>query len=128
MDAALFALLLCVSSFFSGSETALFSIGKVTRVRLAGSVRAADKRITRLLQQPRDLLIAVLLGNELTNVGLSIVSASIISRVFVDYGLVAQAILSAAVVVPLLLLFGEITPRRSPPSSRRPWHASSLAP
>ncbi|MCB9538247.1 MAG: HlyC/CorC family transporter [Myxococcales bacterium] len=111
MDYVLFVGLLLVSCFFSGSETAMFSIGKVAQTRLQQSDRPADRLITRLLASPRNLLITVLLGNELTNVALSIVSATITARLLEDLPLVQQSLLSAAMVVPLLLLFGEITPK-----------------
>ena len=111
MDYAAFFILLGVSCFFSGSETALFSIGKVARARLETSTRAIDARISSLLKQPRDLLITVLLGNEITNIALSIVSAQITARIFFEHSIGTQALLSAATVVPLLLVFGEITPK-----------------
>lgn len=111
MEYALFVILLCVSSFFSGSETALFSIGKVTLTRLQQSPKAIDRLIARLIASPRDLLVTVLLGNELTNIALSIVSASITRRWLEDRTLIEQALLSAAMVVPVLLVVGEITPK-----------------
>ncbi len=111
MAVTLFVVLLLVSSFFSGSETALFSIGKVAQTRLQQSERAIDRLVARLLASPRDLLVTVLLGNELTNIALSIVSASITRGLLADRTLFEQALLSAAIVVPLLLVFGEITPK-----------------
>ncbi|MCA9538658.1 MAG: DUF21 domain-containing protein, partial [Myxococcales bacterium] len=111
MEYAVFCILLLVSAFFSGSETALFSIGKVAFARLQQSERRVDRMIADLLASPRDLLITVLLGNELTNIALSITSASITSRFLHGYSLVTQAALSAATVVPLLLVFGEVTPK-----------------
>lgn len=111
MDFALFALLLCISAFFSASETALFSIGRVARARLEQSERGTDRLIAQLLESPRRLLVSVLLGNEITNVALSVVSASIISRLLPDLGVGGQALVSAAVVVPLLLFAGEVTPK-----------------
>ncbi|MEE2788733.1 MAG: hemolysin family protein [Myxococcota bacterium] len=118
IDYVVFGVLLFVSGFFSGSETALFSIGKVAHARLTQSSSAVEKLIARLVAQPRELLIGVLLGNELTNVALSVVSASITSRYLVDHSLLQQAFLSAALVVPLLLVFGEITPKTL--ASKRP--------
>ncbi|MCB9530081.1 MAG: HlyC/CorC family transporter [Myxococcales bacterium] len=111
MEYALFFILLCMSSFFSGSETALFSIGKVALTRLQQSPTAKDRLIARLLASPRDLLVTVLLGNELTNIALSIVSAGITRGWLEDRTLIEQALLSAAMVVPLLLVVGEITPK-----------------
>ena len=55
--------------------------------------------------------MTVLFGNELTNIALSIVSASILSELFPMLSIAQQALLSASIVVPTLLVFGEITPK-----------------
>ncbi len=112
MDLLLFGFLVCLSAFFSGSETAMFSIGKVARARLEESERKADALILDLLSRPRDLLITVLFGNEITNIGRSIVSAGITARLLApEPSLVQQSLLSAAIVVPILLIVGEVTPK-----------------
>ena len=54
------ALLLLVSSVFSSSETALFSLTESQRARAGLTVR-------RLLARPRDLLVVVLIGNLVVN-------------------------------------------------------------
>ncbi|MEE2758322.1 MAG: hemolysin family protein [Myxococcota bacterium] len=111
MEYLIFGVLLFMSGFFSGSETALFSIGKVAHARLQQSERKIERVISSLLEKPKDLLVGVLLGNELTNVALSIVGASITSQWLSDYSLTKQALLSAAMVIPILLILGEITPK-----------------
>lgn len=111
MDYLLFFALLLVSMFFSSAETAMFSIGKLARARLRRSETRTDRTIAKLLSRPHDLLVTVLLGNELTNIALSIVGATITSRLLSDLSVASQALLSAAMVVPLLLVFGEITPK-----------------
>lgn len=110
MDIYFFFYLLFQSAFFSGSETALFSIGKPARVRLEQGDRTAQ-RIARLLAQPRDLLITILFGNELTNIAISIVAASITSRLFESFSLLWKTLLSGSIVLPLLIILGEVTPK-----------------
>ena len=56
MYIAFFALVL-LSAFFSGSETSLFSIDKVTRNRLNQSKQRMDRVLARMLL-PRKLLIS----------------------------------------------------------------------
>ena len=107
----LFLCLVCSSAFFSSSETAFFSLSKHQRHRLSESTSRAARRAAHLRAHPRALLVTVLFGNELTNIALSIVSASILSRLLSDLSLVEQALLSASIVVPTLLIFGEITPK-----------------
>ncbi|MFN3201678.1 MAG: hemolysin family protein [Bradymonadia bacterium] len=111
MDIALFCGLMALSAFFSASETALFSIGKVARTRLGQSDRRLDRMLAQLIESPRQLLVVVLFGNELTNVALSIVSATIVSGLTPDRPLAEQALLSSVIVIPAVLIFGEITPK-----------------
>lgn len=111
MDFALFFLLLALSAFFSGSEASLFGIGRGAVSRLRQSERRTERLVGRLLEGPRDLLVTVLLGNEVTNVALSAVSAWIVWRRLGDLSPVAQAALAVAVALPLLLVVGEVTPR-----------------
>jgi len=113
MDYALFGLLLCSSFFFSSSETSFFKLSGLQLAEFKGAKTGVRRRISQLRSNPRDLLITVLLGNELTNIAISIVGASIISRLTNHWGLsiIAQALFSSLVVVPLLLIGGEITPK-----------------
>lgn len=131
MEYVLILLLLGISAFFSASEASLFGIGRAARARLARSGDAAERAIARLIEQPRDLLAAVLLGNGLTNIALSVVAATAVSHLLAGAPLAAQVVLTAALLVPLLLLCGEVTPKsiaaqRAEPVARalaRPLHA-----
>ena len=107
----LFLVLLCSSAFFSSSETAFFNLSKHRRHQLAKSTSRGARRVAFLRSTPKSLLVTVLFGNELTNIALSIVSASILSDLFPYLTIVQQALLSASIVVPTLLIFGEITPK-----------------
>ena len=113
MDYLLFCVLLCSSIFFSGSETAFFKLTSLQLAEFNASASRVKQRIAALRASPRDLLITVLLGNELTNIAISIVGASIISRLTasLELSLVQQAVLSSTIIVPLLLIIGEITPK-----------------
>lgn len=107
----LFLVLLCSSAFFSSSETAFFNLSKHRRHQLAQSTSRGARRVAFLRSTPKSLLVTVLFGNELTNIALSIVSASILSDHFPYLTIAQQALLSASLVVPTLLIFGEITPK-----------------
>jgi putative hemolysin len=111
MEYLFLPLLVLVSAFFSGSETALFSIGKVARNRLQQSDRTIERLVSSMLVSPRKLLVTVLLGNELTNIAISIATASMLSEALHGYGILERALLSASLVLPILLVFGEITPK-----------------
>ena len=63
--------------------------------------------IERLLSEPRRLIVTILIGNEFINVAASVISAAIVIRVLgADSKLV-----NLLIVVPILLLVGEITPK-----------------
>ena len=116
---ALLLLLLICSGFFSGSETAFFSLGRIERYRIArekGSI--ALRWIHDLIQQPRRLLITILIGNECVNITASAVSAKLshdlCSRLFpavAEDTVLLETLVAAAFILPLILIFGEVTPK-----------------
>jgi putative hemolysin len=108
---ALIAWLLACSAFFSGTEVAMFSMRRADREMLDRSERRADRLILRLQSRPRQLIATLLIGNEVVNVSMSVVMASMAPFVFPDSGDTALMLYSTFAVLPLLLLFGEITPK-----------------
>jgi CBS domain containing-hemolysin-like protein len=101
-------LLLSASAFFSGSEVALFSLSRMDldRLRREGHPQAAN--LFGLLEQPRRLIISILCGNELVNVAAAANMATILLALFDE---TRAGVLNLLVMVPLLLLFGEVTPK-----------------
>jgi len=93
--------LLLFSGFFSGSETALFSLQPIDR-------RTFTKGgpVDQLLREPRQTLASLLIGNEFINVLLSSVTAGLIAQFFPG-----RAWLNVLIVTPMLLLFGEVVPK-----------------
>ena len=61
-----------------------------------------------LLEEPRRLIISVLCGNELINVA---AAANMAGIVLILYGEGSAELVNICVMVPLLLLFGEVTPK-----------------
>jgi len=107
---ALFVLLI-VSAFFSGSETGIFSYGKIGLAELKESGSKLASKLEFILQRPSRLIFSLLMGSELLNVAISNITTSIFSDV---YGLMSwkQTILvSIAVTTPLILILAEITPK-----------------
>lgn len=102
------ALLLCSSAFFSGSETALFSLSRLDLQKLRREHHPHSETLHALLDQPRRLIISILCGNELVNIAASANMAGILVSL---YGVERAAMISILVMVPLLLLFGEVTPK-----------------
>lgn len=101
-------LLLIGSGFFSCSETALFSLSRLDLQRLRKERNPYSESIHALLDQPRRLIISILCGNELVNVASAANMAGILVHL---YGAEKAGWLTTLVMVPLLLLFGEVTPK-----------------
>lgn len=101
-------LLLIGSGFFSCSETALFSLSRLDLQRLRKERNPYSESIHALLDQPRRLIISILCGNELVNVASAANMAGILVHL---YGAEKAGWITTLVMVPLLLLFGEVTPK-----------------
>lgn len=99
-------MLLFFSAFFSGSETALFSLNPI-KLRKMERRHKDVRTISNLLKEPSHLLITILIGNTLVNVILSVVATSLSLELFGSKGLV----LAIGAVTFLLLVFGEVTPK-----------------
>lgn len=102
------SLLACLvsSAFFSGSETALFSLDELELERMrASSARA--RLAADLAQRPNRTLVTLLLANMVMNVLISVLITSICLTIWGPPGL-GVAIPAATV---LLVLFGEILPK-----------------
>ncbi len=96
------------SAFFSGSETALFSLSRLDLQKLRRDRHPQSDTLHELLDQPRRLIISLLCGNELVNVAATANLAGILVRL---YGAERAGWINVAVMFPLLLLFGEVTPK-----------------
>ncbi len=99
--------LLLASAFFSGTEAALFSLDRVQLRRLERDGRPSSRRVLRFLARPDELLVLILTGNTLVNIGLSVFATSFAVKRFGPRG-VEIAILCVTATV---LLIGEVTPK-----------------
>ncbi|HEY7954559.1 MAG: hemolysin family protein [Polyangia bacterium] len=112
--AAIFALLFG-SAFFAGAETSLFSLSRVSREALATREDAGSRRVLALLSNPRRLIVTIILCNELINIGASSLMATMTAAGLTHFwpGVreAVQAVVATLVMVPLLLLFGEMAPK-----------------
>lgn len=106
VDSLLLVVLLGLSAFFSGSETALFSLSRLALSRLENGSHDG-KKILHLLSSPGRLLITILIGNMVVNILASAIATKLALHHFGDSG-VSIAI---GVMTFLLLVFGEITPK-----------------
>ncbi|MEM9882828.1 MAG: hemolysin family protein [Planctomycetota bacterium] len=109
----LLAGLLVASGFFSGSETALFSLTRHQRARLARSPGVAGRATLTLLSETRGLLITLLMGNMTINVLYFVVSSVLLIRLG-ESGALPGPVVAVLTVAPLLaiILLGEVLPKQ----------------
>jgi putative hemolysin len=103
----LFVLLMLMSGFFSSSETSLFSLSTLQIEQMRQDRNPRIGLIERLLAEPRRLIVTILIGNEFVNVAASVISAAIVIRLFGA----ENKLVNLFIMVPILLLVGEITPK-----------------
>ncbi|QYO76426.1 HlyC/CorC family transporter [Devosia salina] len=100
-------LLLAMSFFFSGSETALTA---ASRARMHQLARSGDKRavlVETLTGEKERLIGAILLGNNIVNILASTLAASVLIALFGQSGIAYATIAMTAAVV----IFSEVLPK-----------------
>jgi putative hemolysin len=109
----LILLLLLLSAFFSGSETAFFSLSRIYLKKLEKKNTASARRILNLLRNPRRLLITILLGNTFANIAVSSLAALLAIQMARNLDISASPVVTAQVILTTLviLIFCEIIPK-----------------
>ncbi|MEM9138679.1 MAG: HlyC/CorC family transporter [Pseudomonadota bacterium] len=100
-------LLLCLSGFFSGSETALTAVNRATLHRLSAQGSRGAATALQLTDNNERLIGAILLGNNLANILAASLATALFTQAFGEAG-VAWATL---VMTFLVLIFAEVAPK-----------------
>ncbi|MBA3582570.1 MAG: HlyC/CorC family transporter [Gammaproteobacteria bacterium] len=106
----LLSILLLLSAWFSGTETALMS---VNRYRLRHKARAGHQGailVLRLLERPDRLIGLILLGNCAANLSAPIVTTLIAQQLFPEQVSLAVSI-AAVLLIIVVLIFSEVLPK-----------------
>ena len=101
-------ILLGGSAVFSGSETALFSLSRIDLQKLRQTGHKDSESLHAMLDEPRRLIISILCGNELVNIASAVNMTSILLLFFAEQQI---GWINIIIMVPLLLLIGEVTPK-----------------
>ena len=101
----IFIILLILSAFFSGTETAYFHIRKHRK--------ETPEKIKSLLDFPQRLLVSLLTGNTIVNVSIAFLAAYLTSNVADEYEWSESTLILMEVLVVsfVILVFGEILPK-----------------
>jgi len=109
LEALLLIALICGSAFLSSSEIALFSLSRAKLLSYKDDPSPARRRIHLLMSDYHGTLISVILGNMFVNIFISMLNDEMLG--FFKLGPLPTALLSAAIGIVILLLFGEIVPK-----------------
>jgi putative hemolysin len=104
---SIIVLLLILSAFFSGSETALFSISKSELYNLALSSNKKDNLIALLMKEPQKILVTILIGNLIVNFALTTFTTDVLMKEFGEHG----HFIAIGIVTPLIIIICEIIPK-----------------
>lgn len=100
-------ILLLLSAFFSMSETALMALSKIRIRHMVEEEVKGSKILQRLVDDPGRLLGAILIGNNIANIGASSLATTIAVKSFGEGSVGFVTI----IMTVLVLIFGEITPK-----------------
>lgn len=106
-------LLLVFSALASGSEAAFFSLGPTEKEELKNENSKTSELILKLLNAPQELLATILITNNFVNVGIVILSSSILSDLYPVEGSneTLRFIIEVVGITLLILLIGEVIPK-----------------
>ena len=104
---SILVILILLSGFFSGSETALMTLNRYRLKTLADKGHRGALLAIKLLSRPDRLLGLILLGNNIVNIFAATIATIIALRLYGEVGLVVAPIALAFVI----LIFAEVTPK-----------------
>ena len=109
---ALFLTLLIFSAFFSGSESAYFSLSVADLRQLREKQQESAKRVIKLLNRSKRLLTCILIGNTLVNVAAATSAALFLQKLPLSEKYHSLHIAVEIFLVTIcILLFSEILPK-----------------
>ena len=100
-------LLLLLSAFFSGAETALTATSRPLMHKLEKNGDSRATTVNQLLESKEQLIGSILLGNNLVNILASALATGLLISIFDDAGIFYATILMTL----LILIFSEILPK-----------------
>ncbi len=105
----LLVVLIALSAFFASAETAFLSLQRVRLAHMVSERVPGAARVQTLVERPRRLLSAILLGQNIANTATASVGTAFMTQIITDDG---RAILIATLAVALaLVIFGEAGPK-----------------
>jgi Mg2+/Co2+ transporter CorB len=104
---ALLVVMILLSAFFSGSETAMMSLNRYRLRHLVKNKHRGAMLTQALLSRPDRLIGLILLGNNFVNIAASSLTTIIFYRIMGETGIA----IGAGLLTLVILIFGEVTPK-----------------
>jgi Mg2+/Co2+ transporter CorB len=104
---AVLVVMILLSAFFSGSETAMMSINRYRLRHLVKNKHRGAMLTQALLSRPDRLIGLILLGNNFVNIAASSLTTIIFYRLMGETGIA----IGAGLLTLVILIFGEVTPK-----------------
>ncbi|MDQ6762079.1 MAG: gliding motility-associated protein GldE [Bacteroidota bacterium] len=106
-------ILFFISFLVAGSEVAFFSLTLKDINMLKTRQQPSFKRIVTLLETPKTLLASMLIANSLVNIGIILISNTLMDSWVEALGVhgIAEFLIKVVVVTFLLVMFGEVLPK-----------------
>src|ERR1700758_3080384 len=99
--------LLGASAFFAASETALTGASRASMLRLSKQGNSDANVVSELIEMRERLIGALLLGNNIANIGASALATGIFTQWFGEVGV----LYATAVTTILVVIFAEVLPK-----------------
>lgn len=100
-------ILIILSGLFSGVETAFMSVSRIKVRSLLREKKKGSQTLYRIKKNPHKLIITILIGNNLVNIGAASLATVVFMGLFGSKGVG----IATGVMTFLILVFGEITPK-----------------
>ena len=95
------------SAFFSSAEVVFLSLSEAKITAMIETKKKRSLLVRKLKDEPRSLLITILIGNNIVNIG----AASLATVIFANYFNSAVIGLTTGIMTIIVLVFGEIIPK-----------------
>ena len=106
LTGAIFVLVV-LSAYFSGSETAMMAMNRYRLKHLANEGHGGARRASRLLERPDKLLSVILIGNNFVNFSAASIATLLALKIFGEAGIAVAPIACTLV----FLIFSEVAPK-----------------
>ncbi len=106
-------ILIFLSAFFSGMESAFISLGDIDLIEISQSGKKNRTLLAELLENKEKLLGTILIGNNVVNIAATALNTTLAIKYSIESGLSEKLTItiSAVVLTITILIFGEIVPK-----------------